>query len=126
MREPHPSERSEVPPAGCGALAPVQQEDLSQAEQEQHGTQHHHALFQLHVRAGRPLALPHPTSPMSCVCVSVCNQPPQPPSPLMHGPYNSWSPASPVGGALMKGGCVSPELQPGLTCSVGGGGGGGG
>lgn len=38
----------------------------------------------------------------------------------MHGPSNSWSPARPVGGGLMKGGCVSPELQPGLTCGGGG------
>lgn len=39
----------------------------------------------------------------------------------MHGPSDSWSPARPVGGGLMKGGCVSPELQPGLTCGRRGG-----
>lgn len=110
ISQPHPSERSEVPPTGCRALAPIQQEDLSEAEQEEHGTQHHHTLFQLHVHASRPAPV--------VVCVSTAAI--APPSPLMHGPSNSWYPASPVGGGLMKGGCVSPELQPGLTCREGG------
>lgn len=65
-----------------------------------------------------------PAGPYPCLTSPdvVCLYPLQrlAPSPLTHGPCNSWSPASPVGGALMKGGCVSHELQPGLTCGVGG------
>lgn len=63
----HPdlTKRPEVASAGCGALASIQQEDLGQAEQEEHGTQHHHALFELHVHTYRP----RPPSSPDVMCV---------------------------------------------------------
>lgn len=76
IRGPHPSERAEVPPAGCRALAAIQEEDLSEAEQEEHGAQHHHALLQLHVHAGRPLPPPH--LPRCRVCIPCSDWPPHP------------------------------------------------
>lgn len=44
---------SEVPSAGCGPFTSIQQEYLGQAQQEEHSTQHHHALFELHVHTDR-------------------------------------------------------------------------
>ena len=71
----HPdlAKRSEVPPAGCRALASIQKEDLGQAKQEEHGTQHHHALFELHLRTEQPRPLPR-----SMLCVSPAAIPPHP------------------------------------------------
>lgn len=43
----------EISPAGRRALAAVQQEDLGQAQQEEHGAQENHALLQLHLRTRR-------------------------------------------------------------------------
>lgn len=85
----HPdlTKRSEVASAGCGALASIQQEDLGQAEQEEHGTQHHHALFELHVHTDRP----QPPSSPNVMCVPHSDSL----SPLMHGPCSSPSPALP-------------------------------
>lgn len=79
VRHPDLAKRSEVPSTGCGALASIQQKDLGQAQQEEHGTQNHHALFELHL---------HPSSP-DAVCVPRSDPPPlhTHPSPLMHGPF---------------------------------------
>lgn len=68
----HPdlAKRSEVPSAGSGALASIQQENLGQAQQEEHGTQHHHALFELHLHTDRPRPLSSsPNVVLVCVCV---------------------------------------------------------
>jgi len=66
------AKRLEVTPAGRRALAAVQQEDLGQAQQEEHGTQDHHALLELHLHAHLGLT----------VCVCVCVVIPPPPAPL--------------------------------------------
>lgn len=66
--QPDLTKCSEVPSAGCGALASIQQKDLGQAQQKEHGTQHHHALFELHVHTDRPRPPPHP---MLCVVPAV-------------------------------------------------------
>lgn len=71
VRHPDLAKRSEVPSTGCGALASIQQKDLGQAQQEEHGTQNHHALFELHL---------HPSSP-DAVCVPR-SDPPPPHTPL--------------------------------------------
>lgn len=58
---PHLAVGPEVPSAGGGAFPSIQQEDLGQAQQQEHGTQHHHALFELHLLTGGPRMPPGPT-----------------------------------------------------------------
>lgn len=81
----HLAKRPEVPPTGCKSFTSIQQEDLGQAQQEEHGTQHHHALFELHLHTDWPRPPPHPT-----LCVSPAANPP---SPVTHGPCESLPPA---------------------------------
>lgn len=63
LLNPNLAKCSEVPSAGCRPFSSIKQEDLSQAQQEEHGTQHHHALFEFHLNTNQSW----PSRPTLCV-----------------------------------------------------------
>lgn len=111
----HPdlAKRPEVPSAGCGALASIQQEDLGQAQQEEHGTQHHHALFELHVHTDRPRPPPHPSLCVSPAAIAPHPWRMAPAAPRHLPPCLTCQPNSSEGRALR---CLPPGT---ITCANG-------